>query len=42
MSVNYEQLAGDGLEQIGATTSRGQLDQITIQSGILPDSRRTP
>lgn len=28
MSVIYEQLAGDGLEQIGTTTSRGQLDQI--------------
>lgn len=32
MSVNYEQLAGDGLEQIGATTSRGQLDQIAQQA----------
>lgn len=32
MSVNYEQLAADGLEQIGATTSRGQLDQIAQQA----------
>jgi DNA replication protein DnaC len=32
MSVNYEQLATDGLEQIGATTSRGQLDQIAQQA----------
>ena len=32
MSVNYEQLAADGLEQIGATTARGQLDQITQQA----------
>ncbi len=32
MSVNYEQLAADGLEQIGATTARGQLDQIAQQA----------
>lgn len=32
MSVNYEQLAADGLEQIGATTARGLLDQITQQA----------
>lgn len=32
MSVNYEQLATDGLEQIGATTARGQLDQIAQQA----------
>lgn len=32
MSFNYEQLAADGLEQIGATTSRGQLDQIAQQA----------
>jgi DNA replication protein DnaC len=32
MSVNYEQLAGDGLEQIGANTARGQLDQIAQQA----------
>ena len=32
MSVNYEQLAADGLEQIGATTCRGQLDQIAQQA----------
>jgi len=32
MSVNYEQLAADGLEQIGATTSRGQLDQVAQQA----------
>jgi DNA replication protein DnaC len=32
MSVNYEQLAADGLEQIGANTSRGQLDQIAQQA----------
>ena len=32
MSVNYEHLAADGLEQIGATTSRGQLDQIAQQA----------
>ncbi len=32
MSANYEQLATDGLEQIGATTARGQLDQIAQQA----------
>jgi DNA replication protein DnaC len=32
MSINYEQLAADGLEQIGATTSRGQLDQVAQQA----------
>lgn len=32
MSVNYEQLAADGLEQIGATTSRSQLDQVAQQA----------
>jgi len=32
MSVNYEQLAADGLEQIGASTSRAQLDQIAQQA----------
>jgi DNA replication protein DnaC len=32
MSVNQEQLAADGLEQIGANTSRGQLDQIAQQA----------
>jgi DNA replication protein DnaC len=32
MSVNYEQLAADGLEQIGANTSRGQLDQVAQQA----------
>lgn len=32
MSVNYEQLAADGLEQIGANTARGQLDQIAQQA----------
>ena len=32
MSVNYEQLAADGLEQIGAITARGQLDQIAQQA----------
>lgn len=32
MSVNYEQLAADGLDQIGATTSRGQLDQVAQQA----------
>jgi DNA replication protein DnaC len=32
MSVNYEQLAADGLEQIGAATARGQLDQIAQQA----------
>jgi DNA replication protein DnaC len=32
MSVNYEHLAADGLEQIGAMTSRGQLDQIAQQA----------
>lgn len=32
MSVNYEQLATDGLEQIGATTACGQLDQIAQQA----------
>lgn len=32
MSVNYEQLAADGLEQIGATTARGQLDQVAQQA----------
>lgn len=32
MSVNYEQLAADGLEHIGATTARGQLDQIAQQA----------
>jgi DNA replication protein DnaC len=32
MSVNHEQLAADGLEQIGANTSRGQLDQIAQQA----------
>jgi DNA replication protein DnaC len=32
MSLNYEQLAADGLEQIGANTARGQLDQIAQQA----------
>jgi len=32
MSANYEQLAADGLEQIGATTARSQLDQIAQQA----------
>lgn len=32
MSVNYEQLAADGLEHIGATTARSQLDQIAQQA----------
>ena len=32
MSVNYEQLATDGLEQIGATTACGQLDQSAQQA----------
>ena len=32
MSANYEQLAADGREQIGATTSRGQLDQVAQQA----------
>jgi DNA replication protein DnaC len=32
MSANYEQLAADGLEQIGAPTARGQLDQIAQQA----------
>jgi len=32
MSVNYEQLAADGLEQIGALTSRDQLDQVAQQA----------
>ena len=32
MSANCEQLAADGLEQIGATTARGQLDQIAQQA----------
>ena len=32
MSANYEQLAVDGLEQIGATTARGQLDQVAQQA----------
>jgi len=32
MSVNYEQLAADGLEQIGAHTARGQLDQAAQQA----------
>jgi DNA replication protein DnaC len=32
MSINYEQLAADGLEQIGANTSRGQLDQVAQQA----------
>lgn len=32
MSANYEQLAAEGLDQIGATTSRGQLDQIAQQA----------
>lgn len=32
MSANYEQLAADGLEQIGAYTARGQLDQIAQQA----------
>ena len=32
MSANYEQLASDGLEQIGATTARAQLDQIAQQA----------
>lgn len=32
MSANYEQLAADGLEQIGANTSRGQLDQVAQQA----------
>jgi DNA replication protein DnaC len=32
MSVNYEQLAADALEQIGATTSRAQLDQVAQQA----------
>jgi DNA replication protein DnaC len=32
MSVNYEQLATDGLEQIGATTALGQLDQVAQQA----------
>jgi DNA replication protein DnaC len=32
MSVTYEHLAADGLEQIGLTTARGQLDQIAQQA----------
>jgi DNA replication protein DnaC len=32
MSANYEHLAAEGLEQIGATTARGQLDQIAQQA----------
>jgi DNA replication protein DnaC len=32
MSINYEQLAADGLEQIGANTSRAQLDQVAQQA----------
>jgi DNA replication protein DnaC len=32
MSVNYEQLAADGLEQIGATTAHSQLDQVAQQA----------
>jgi DNA replication protein DnaC len=32
MSVNYEQLAADGLEHIGANTARGQLDQVAQQA----------
>jgi DNA replication protein DnaC len=32
MSINYEQLAAAGLEQIGAATARGQLDQIAQQA----------
>jgi DNA replication protein DnaC len=32
MSASYEQLAADGLEQIGATTARGQLDQVAQQA----------
>ncbi len=32
MSVNYEQLAAAGLEQIGATTAHGQLDQVAQQA----------
>lgn len=32
MSVNYEQLAANALEQIGATTSCGQLDQVAQQA----------
>ncbi len=30
--ANYEQLAADGREQIGATTAPGQLDQIAQQA----------
>ena len=32
MSINYELLAADGLEQIGAHTARGQLDQVAQQA----------
>ena len=32
MSANYEQLAADGLAQIGATTAHSQLDQIAQQA----------
>ena len=32
MSINYELLAADGLERIGADTARGQLDQIAQQA----------
>jgi DNA replication protein DnaC len=32
MSLNYELLAADGLEQIGANTARGQLDQVAQQA----------
>lgn len=32
MSINYELLAADGLEQIGANTARGQLDQVAQQA----------
>jgi DNA replication protein DnaC len=32
MSINYELLAADGLEQIGANTARGQLDQFAQQA----------
>lgn len=32
MSATYEQLACDGLEQIGANTARGQLDQVAQQA----------
>lgn len=32
MSASYEQLAAHGLEQIGATTARGQLDQVAQQA----------